>query len=194
MRDHRILATLVMLPVVLATGCGTQTVTPGGGTEPAPTASGSEPQLPPRPREVRVDNVDPCTLITPDQQQQLGIDSTPRPGGGSSRGEPACSFGHAKSEPFFSFNLVTVPFEGAEAWLTRSGEVRIVDVAGFGAVETASGATGAAGDCIVSVDIADGQYLGVLFVGDGAGSFTPDEMCERARLAAAAATRTLLAR
>lgn len=193
--DRRVAATLVAVTLVaalgmLAAGCATQTATPGEPDEPPPATSA--PRLPPRPAEIRIDEVDPCTLLSPQQQQQLGIDRPPDPGGGSGRGEPACSYNHLLSEPFHSFNVVTVPFEGAEAWLTRGEDRRIIDVAGFGAVETRT--AGALGSCTVIVDIAEGQSLGVLFTGDGEGSFTGDEMCDKARQAATAATETVLAR
>lgn len=138
--------------------------------------------------------MDPCTLLDPRQRQRLGVDGEPRAGGGSSRGEPACSYRHLSAEPFYSVNIATVPFEGAQVWLsgTRNVEARIIEVAGFGAVTTR--VTGGHSDCSVIVDVAEGQSLDVLFTGDGAGSFTSDEMCEKARLAAETATRTLLAR
>lgn len=177
----------------LAGGCATRTVTPGEPAQPPPPAT-SAPQLPPRPQELRIDGVDPCTLLDPRQRQRLGVDGEPRAGGGSSRGEPACSYRHLSAEPFYSVNIATVPFEGAQVWLsgTRNVEARIIEVAGFGAVTTR--VTGGHSDCSVIVDVAEGQSLDVLFTGDGAGSFTSDEMCEKARLAAETATRTLLAR
>ncbi|HEX2299053.1 MAG TPA: DUF3558 domain-containing protein [Pseudonocardiaceae bacterium] len=186
----------VVLALVLgafAAGCATRTVTPGEPDQPAPSAT-SAPQLPPRPQELRIDGVDPCTLLDPHQRQQLGVDGEPRPGGGSSRGEPACSYDHLSAEPFYGVNIATVPFEGAQVWLngTRNVDTQIIDVAGFGAVTTR--AKGDDSDCSVIVDVAEGQSMDVLFTGDSAGSFTPDEMCEKARLAAEAATRTLLAR
>lgn len=177
----------------LAAGCATRTVTPGEPAQPPPPAT-SAPQLPPRPQELRIDGVDPCTLLDPQQRRRLGVDSEPRAGGGSSRGEPACSYSHLSSEPFYSVNVATVPFEGAQVWLsgTRNVDARIVDIAGFGAVTTR--VKGDNSDCSVIVDVAEGQSVDVLFTGDSAGSFTSDEMCEQARLAAEAATKTLLAR
>lgn len=177
----------------LAAGCATRTVTPGEPAQPPPPAT-SAPQLPPRPQELRIDGVDPCTLLDPQQRRRLGVDSEPRAGGGSSRGEPACSYSHLSSEPFYSINVATVPFEGAQVWLsgTRNVDARILDVAGFGAVQTR--VAGDDSDCSVLVDVAEGQTVDVLFTGDGAGSFPSDEMCARARQAAEAATMTLLAR
>lgn len=177
-----------------AAGCATGTMTPGEPAQPPPPPATSAPQLPPRPQELRIDGVDPCTLLDPSQRQRLGVDGEPRAGGGSSRGEPACSYDHEGSEPFYGFNIATVPFEGVQVWLSgrRNVDVEIIDVAGFGAVTTRL--KGDDRDCSVIVDVAEGQSMDVLFTGDAAGSFTPEEMCEKARLAAEAATRTLLAR
>lgn len=177
-------------------GCAATTVTPGEPNRPAPPAAAAA-QLPPRPAELRVDEVDPCTLLTPQQQQALGIDSSPRPGTGSSRGEPACHFDHGQSEPFYGFLIAVLPFEGAQAWLTgsRAAEARVLDpVAGFGAVEVRSpDGAAAVTDCSVIVDVAAGQSLDAYFESGASGAFTQDEQCAKARQAAEAATRTLLA-
>lgn len=91
-----------------AAGCAATTVTPGEpGSPPSPVTAA--PQLPPRPAELRVDEVDPRTLLNPQQQQELGIDSPPRPGTGSSRGEPACHYDHEQPEPFYGYLMAVLP-------------------------------------------------------------------------------------
>lgn len=180
-----------------AAGCVTTTVTPG---EPNRTLSSAAaaPQLPPRPAELRIDEVDPCTLLDPQQRQALGVDSPPRPGTGSSRGEPACHYDHEQSEPFYGFLMAVLPFEGAQVWLTgdRAAEARMIDpVAGYGAVEVRSpGGAAAVTDCSVIVDVAAGQSLDAYFESGASRAFTQDEQCARARQAAEAAMATLLAR
>ncbi|MGH3921603.1 MAG: DUF3558 domain-containing protein [Pseudonocardiaceae bacterium] len=178
---------------VLLPACATRTVTPGE-PEPPPTTTAAL-QLPPRPAEVPIDDLDPCLVFTPQQRQDLGIDQEPRPSPPSSRSEVACTYAHSSSEPFFSYYVAPVPQEGADAWLTgrrNVAGVAIREVAGFGAVQTLLG--GSDDDCSLTIDVAAGQSLDVMFLGDSAGSFTVDEMCERARLGAAAAMETLLAR
>lgn len=187
------------LLVMLVPSCATRTVTPGetvppGEQERSPTTAPA-PQLPPRPQEVPVAGVDPCVVLTPQQRQELGIDQEPRASRPSSRSDTACTYAHGYSEPFFSYYIAPVPREGAGAWLTGSRNVQgveIVDVAGFGAVQTLL--SGSDDDCSLSVDVAEGQSLDVMFLGDSSGSFTVDEMCERARKGAQAAMETLLAR
>ena len=60
-------AVLLLVTAVLAAGC--TTAVPG-----TPSAAGPPP-LPPRPREVRLDGVDPCSLLTSEQRADLGFQS-----------------------------------------------------------------------------------------------------------------------
>lgn len=194
MPDRRLAGLLfAAVLVMLAPSCATRTVTPGE-SEPPP-ATTSAPQLPPRPQEIPIAGVDPCVVLTPPQRQELGIDQEPRASRPSSRSDAACTYAHSYSEPFFSYYIAPVPREGADAWLTGRRNVaglEILDVAGFGAVQTLLG--GSDDDCSLSIDVAEGQSLDVMFLGDSSGAFTVDEMCDRARKGAQAAMETLLAR
>lgn len=142
-----------------------------------------------------MDGVDPCVdMLTAAQQQELGIDRPPRPIGSDKRGSPACTYPRSYSEPFYSYWFAPVTGEGAEAWVVESRVIdkRVVEVAGFGAVEhSLLGELDT--DCVVSVDVAPGQSLDVAFTAS-LDNFPYEEMCERARVAATAALETLSAR
>ena len=59
---------------VLLAGCAT----PVAGTpSPAPGTAPPAVDLPPRPREVRLDGLDPCTLLTEPDRRELGLDQRP---------------------------------------------------------------------------------------------------------------------
>src|ERR1700712_4790011 len=63
---------VLMLAVAAALLTGCTTVVEGTPSAPSGVL------LPPRPREVRLDGVDPCSLLTPEQRAGLGLTSEPR--------------------------------------------------------------------------------------------------------------------
>ncbi len=78
MRDRlAILAIAIALAVVMS-ACGAPTA---GTTGTAARARARAPRrltlLPPRPREIDLTGVDTCTLLTPEQQKQIGNDHPP---------------------------------------------------------------------------------------------------------------------
>lgn len=168
-----------------------------GGTPSAapPPATPSTPpvELPPRPRAVPLDGLDPCRALTPQQQTELGVNREPRQFEGGNRGEAQCEFEHIYSEPYYRYIVGLVLTEGADAWLTtrRTVELRTLSVAGFGAVETRTLGEDDF-DCMLSVDVADGQSLDVSFVSSD-DRFTDDDLCDRALVGAEAVLATLLA-
>ena len=66
---------------VLVSGCAAV----GGPPEPAERTAL---ELPPRPRDVRIDGIEPCSLLTEAQRADLGLDGEP-----SSSTEPSVLFG-----------------------------------------------------------------------------------------------------
>ena len=59
---------------VLLAGCAT---TVPGTPSPVPGTAPPGVDLPPRPREVRLDGLDPCTLLTDDERTELGLERDP---------------------------------------------------------------------------------------------------------------------
>jgi hypothetical protein len=154
--------------------------------------------LPPRPKELKVDGVDPCTLLTKSQQQQLGLDAEPLrsnpndPGQQDAKGNPGCDYGKTGSNPRYSYLITLVPQEGADAWLRekRNVQVRPTVVANYGAVTTQLGTTQRR-VCNVVVDVAQGQSLDVQFSSITENAFTRDQLCQKAADGAALAVQTL---
>lgn len=200
-----------VLALVLAAGCTATTggtATPGGsagpsdtppGSSDAPSASGSaEPtvQVPPRPADLPLDGVEPCTLFTEAQLSQLGITDPPSPktAGGEFNG-PACDLDIATLETFYGYEIVAITDEGIAPWLTgtRNVEARLAEVAGYpAATYWFRGAEGNKTiDCATSVDVADGQQLMVTADNDSDRSFTLEQLCQMAEKAAGMAVQTL---
>lgn len=185
----------ILALAMIGSGCTTSI---GGGAESsAPATSPSRAPiavLPPRPELVRLDRVDPCLVFTEQQQREFAFDRPTETLPPGPRDEQQCVYGHSFSSPIYDYVVGLVTTEGAETWLagTRIVDVRPMQVAGFGAVEVRT-VGDADFDCVVTVDVADGQSLDVAFV-SGEDEFSEDDLCERARVGAEAAMATLLTR
>jgi hypothetical protein len=175
---------------VLAAGCTAATErTPSAPTEALP---------PPRPREVRLDGVDPCTLLTAEQRAGLGLDGTPRlsdPYAALFGGKvPTCTITGLSGEPI-AVGVGAVTSVGIERWRTGdlAAEVHPTMVADFPAVVAVPRQL--TDYCSVEVDVAAGQLLDVQF-SDGGGKppIPQDELCQRAGQVAKELMTSLLAR
>ncbi|HEV8561308.1 MAG TPA: DUF3558 domain-containing protein [Actinophytocola sp.] len=176
---------------------------PATTTEPssAPTtgqSSGSAaPTIPPRPRELKLDDVDPCALFTKPQLAQLKVDRTRQRTSNAEqyRGMRECVLMVEKQSPVYDYGALAVTNEGIAPWLSgnRNVEAKLTSVAGFAAATYwFRGAQGTnAADCAVSVDVAEGQQLVIDTNNDGAHSFTLEQMCQRVEQAAGLAVQTL---
>ena len=181
---------LLLVACLVAAGCTTEVA----GTPSAPTGL----LLPPRPREVRLDGVDPCSLLTAEQRAGLGFTSTPaisKPYVALFRGDvPTCTM-FSSSPGAVLLGVGTVTTAGIERWQDTSlaARVRPTAVAGFPAVIALPTQSGAY--CSVEVDVAPGQLLDVQ-ISDGGDSppVTQEALCQRAGQTAEEMARTLLTR
>lgn len=163
-----------------------------GGT-PSPAGQAAES---PRPREVRLDGVDPCSLLTSEQRKQLGIDRPPIPGKSDVDGSPYCGYRNSAEESGYLVALVTT--QGlAEYVATGEGQIptRQLEIAGFPAVELRP-SPDEAGNlfCLIGVDVADGQFLSANFsqVAPSGPPLSQETLCAKAVEHTAAAMKTLL--
>ena len=70
----RVVGVLLACVAVLLGGCSVEgEPSPGEPSVAEPTG----PALPPRPRDVPIDGVDPCSLLTEAQRAELGLDRRP---------------------------------------------------------------------------------------------------------------------
>jgi hypothetical protein len=185
--------------VLLVGGC---TTVPGQPAPANPTGSASADangiELPARPREVRLDGVDPCELLTEEQRAELGLDGRPVFDSAPSdlyQGEvPACTIsGSEPREVFVGVNLVTSA--GIERFTTSRGlaaELRPVQVRGFPALVVVP--TRYTTYCTVVVDVAPGQLVDAQFSDGGGQPPVPQpQLCQGAEALANAVMATLAA-
>jgi len=180
---------LSLLGLLLA-GCGLA-AEPTPSQAPVATAPNGQ-SLPARPREIRLDGLDPCRLLTAEQQRRLNPDQPPTANYGD-RG-PSCQWGRGFTEPREGYLVRLRTNLGADQALAGPPGVRVVSVAGFGAVETFGQPADPDRTCILAIDVADGQSVDVLY--DYTGKALPINRalaCQRAATAADLVMQTLLA-
>jgi len=133
---------------------------------------------------VRLDGVDPCSLLTPEQRAGLGLTSEPQaslPHVELFRGDvPTCTVRGPSPEDALLVNgaVTTV---GVERWSQGdiAASVRSTTVAGFPAVVVVPARF--RDYCNVEVDVAPGQLLDVQYGAGGPQAAVPqEELCTRA--------------
>jgi hypothetical protein len=147
--------------------------------------------LPPRPRNVPLTGVDPCSLLTSTQQAKLGVDPGVPGQPDVNWHDPQCGFQLTDPGTLPSYNVQTVTNAGIQFWLNPllANNTKPASIGGFPAVDVTSKATVATG-CQTVVSVADGQMLIVQF------DFPPNGMtaaqsCVNTEQVAAAAVATL---
>ncbi|CRK60469.1 hypothetical protein [Alloactinosynnema sp. L-07] len=180
-------------PGTATTPAGTTTSDSGGQTASTKPTT----KLPPRPREIKLDSVDPCALLTKPQSDQLKIDRFRARVSGSEtyKGAKECVFNVLRQEPFYDYGILLVTTEGVDVWFAnkRNADVTEATVEGFGAASFHfPGASGTRSfECTTAVDVADGQQLQVDMKLTSRGAFTQDQICQMSEEAAAMAVTTL---
>jgi hypothetical protein len=196
--------------LTLVAGCTNTTggvATPGStesatdsSTEPPesgmPSSTGASPttEIPPRPRELKLDGIKPCSLFTPAQLAQLRnefqLDREPRPyTTGDYFKAPACDLEQSR-EPFNTFALMLITTEGIEPWLSgkRNVDAWLTSVGGY----PAAGYKLAGSDddeCAIAVDVAEGQQMTVDFMPFERKDYR--ELCQMTERVAGMALQTL---
>lgn len=185
--------------VLLIGGCATvagqpSPANPTGGA--SADANGIE--LPPRPREVRLDGVDPCELLTGEQRAELGLDGRPLSDSAPSDlyggNVPSCVIrGSEPREVFVGVNLVrSAGIERFSTSLGLAAELRPVQVRGFPALVVTP--TRYTTYCTVVVDVAPGQLIDAQFSDGGGQPPVPQpQLCQGAEALADAVMASLLA-
>ena len=189
----RRLLLLLLAAAATVAGCAAAPVegTPSPAAGATPESTG--PVLPPRPRELPLDGIDACSLLTPAQRAELGLDGLALPSQTTSTlfaGRACAISGFEPRDVAVGLTLATR--NGIEA-LIEPGRVRdqltLTAVLDFPAVIARPAISNA---CSVDIDVADGQFLDVLFRDAGTSPPIPQEqLCNDAVKIAEAALRTL---
>lgn len=204
MRKRLFLA--VVAAAVVSAGCttnepGQPTSAPGGDSSSTTTAPTSQPsgsssptvEVPPRPRDITLDGLDPCTLFTEAQRTQLkatDVDSG-ESGSDNFEGMKECVLEVDAQEPFYDYTALAVTTEGVDAWLTgkRNVEAELTTVQGFPAAQFKFRGSDGEG-CDLAVGVAEKQNLWIQVVPYSRG-LEQDELCQMARQATEMAMTTL---
>jgi hypothetical protein len=167
-------------------GCGNKSTPPPPGlAAPAAPPATSAP-LPPRPVELKLDGIDPCSLLTAAEQGQLGVKQVGRDDNSDELGSAACQWGNNGGRPDNLWLARLIVKRGADYALGSTSGVRVVQVDDFTAVQTAAPYQDPKTNCVVVVDVAPAQSLGVQyanFAGDYPG-ISHDVACQLDRRAA----------
>jgi hypothetical protein len=177
---------------VLVAACGVEEP-----ARPAQPPEQGQVELPPRPREVRLDGVDPCSLLTEEQRAELGLDGRPvfteapvglYPGAAVR----ACDIGGFEPRAV-SVGISLVTSVGIERFADGelAAEIRPIAVRGFPAVVAVP--TRFTDFCTAVVDVAPGQLLDVQFATGGRQPpISQPQLCRDAEVVAGEVMETLL--
>lgn len=170
-----------------------------GASAPPPQAAAPAPpaqKLPPRPREVKVDGIDPCSLVTPQIRAEAGVTSQgqadPSSTDNALRG---CGYDNFPQHPTAALDVNLATNQDTAGFLFFPDAVQST-VAGFGAVDSPDSAAGADHSCVVRIDVAENQGLWVSLyntLGDDTTS-THAQMCQKAHAVAESIMAGLLAK
>ncbi|WP_187313467.1 DUF3558 domain-containing protein [Actinosynnema mirum] len=161
----------------------------GAGT--SATAPTSTSKASNRPRELKLDGLDPCKVLTADQAKQLGVPES-EPGDpklGRFENVPNCYYSSLRG-PSFSYTIGFNSTAGYEAWNSGGNlDVSPMAVSGYDAVWIKfKGDT--PDSCTLAVDVADGEHLYVNYMPIGEKG-TQEELCQKATTATEMALATL---
>jgi hypothetical protein len=192
------LALLLLCAAVALAGCSVFPVSEASQTHdntssasPAPTTpTTTSLTLPPRPRELPLDKLNPCAILTKQQRTQLSLDTTPTPYTDTELKARACTIRGTYSGQVARLALVTN--QGAELWISDEAQntAKVISVIGFPALEVRTPNLDTL--CNVEVDVAQGEFLDVLFRDGGSATPIPqDDLCLGAQRVAEAAMNSL---
>lgn len=176
--------------------------TPASDTSMPSSTAGTEstdPDYPPPPREIPLDDVQPCDLWTADQLREFGVPTEPFHGSPSPNpwGGIDCTYSNGiHSDPVLDYSVSTLLDQGiAEAAATRGGSRAVVvpiEVVGFPAAQVQFPNVYVAKKCDVLIGTVAGQHLAVS-VGVTPPDLSVDEACELSTATAELAMDNLLA-
>jgi hypothetical protein len=183
---------MLLATVVVAAGCSAAPV--AGAASPSPATPSLDPaaiNLPDRPRDLPLNGVDPCSLLTPAQRAEFGLDGLASPGNTSNAlfAGRACDIsGYEPRE--IDVGLTLALRNGIDDLIAGvRDELTPTTILDFPAVIARPPVKDA---CSVDIDVADGQFLDVALFDAGKNPPIPqDQLCADAIRIAEAALRTL---
>jgi hypothetical protein len=180
-----------VLAMITLSGC---TSTMPGAAAPVITMR-SSPSLPSRAKDLSLQGMDPCRLLTAAQLSQLKENGEPRRlGQDTQRDGPTCAFDVDAAAPTYTYYLETITTADIQDWVSgthhkTSMTQQPADVPGFPALVNYAPSEGIQ-DCETLVGVADGQTLRAEMAPDDK-AFTQQQLCDMATAVAKMAVQTL---
>lgn len=144
-----------LLALLLSGSLTACTSTSTGDPRPANTSTTTSAETS-RPREIKLDGIDPCALLPEADYADYDLDKPGKPGT-TKRGEPECVW---NGDAGF-LGAVLVTYEGVDAQKGKLGKVQLTDPINEFPAYTVVLPDTDVNICAVLVDVADGQYLDV---------------------------------
>ncbi len=181
---------VALLAACTSTRAGQPVAVPTTGSTAPPTVRETI-TLPPRPRNLPLTGIDPCSLLTSAQRAKLGVDPGVEGHPDVNWHDPQCGFQLVNPGTLPSYNVQTVTSAGIQFWLNPllANNTKPVSIGGFPAVDVTSKAEAANG-CQTVVSVADGQMLIVQLDFPPTG-LTATQSCTETEQVAVAAVATL---
>ena len=181
---------------VALAGCTTTQAgqaTPGArSTYQVPTNGGVAITLPPRPRDVPLTGVDPCSLLTSAQQTTLAVTAgVPGPRAQLVDNSPTCDFRFTDHTPGAEYSIAVDTTEGIQLYLdpALADIIRPVTVSGFPALDITLRPPDLLQGCTTAVSVANGQMFTVN-LGQPARGTTTAQSCAKTEQVAGAVLAT----
>jgi hypothetical protein len=186
---------VVLLAVLLAACTDTKSGQAVGGTPTAQSeAAPTSVAIPPRPKEIKLDGLDPCKLFQKAELDQIKVNRQRNKTQTEEvfKGAPICSMDGTDGKASWTYEVWLITSEGIAPWLagTRNVDAKLVNVGGFPAVDYKFLGT-TTFDCNTAVDVANGQQLSVGFRPITRDAFSQSEMCQKSEQAAGFALQNL---
>jgi hypothetical protein len=171
-RPHQRLTALTSLTLLLAVaGCALPPLPIPAAGPPPPTTESAAPTsspFPPRPAELRLDGVDPCQLLTPTQKTTLNAEQNSSGKNDDQLGSLDCSWttpvtASRDPRPSNTWAAFAVLNQSADYALGNEAPVQTVQIDGYSTVQTSSPAAGPDRECLLYIDVAQGQNLTVRY-------------------------------
>jgi Protein of unknown function (DUF3558) len=184
-------------------GCAIpQRPAPTTGPPPAPqpteSAAPTSSPFPPRPAELRLNGVDPCQLLTNTQKNTLNVEQNSSGKNDDQLGSLDCAWttpvtASRNPRPSNSWAAFAVLNQSADYALGNQAPVQTVQLDGYSAVETSSPTVGPDSECLLFIDVAQGENLTVRYDNfeDNYPGMNHQLACQLARKAAALMMQTL---
>lgn len=187
----RWLAVGTAVTMMALAGCTTSQAgqaTPATSIYRVPTNGAGAISLPPRPSDIPLTGVDPCTLLTPAQQTTLGVTAgVPGLPAQLLDNSPTCNYRFADHTPGAEYTVAVDTVAGIQRYLdpNLADVIKAVSVNGFPALDITLRPPDLLQGCTTAVSVANGQMFTVN-LGQPAGGTTTTQSCARTEQVAAA--------